>query len=475
MPADNVQGFRREVIVALKQLHSGVYRFPGGNYVSGHEWSDAIGDPDRRPPRWDFAWSVVQPNDVGTDEFMTLCRLLDVESYITVNAGFGDAHSAAGWVEYANGPVTSAMGKLRAANGHPEPYGVKFWGIGNEAWGGWQMGAMSLQQFEIKHNLFAEAMRRVDPAIKLIASGAMPDAMTGSKQSLRLGNKLIPDYLGPADWTGGLFSNCLANMDLISEHFYSYNATHFDLEKAAQVPNAPGEPLVDWMRRPANHVREKYEAYQDYLMLIPALKTKPVPICLDEWAYSGIPANSYKLVPAYAWTFNEMFRHSDLFQMAGFTFATSLISANRTDTMLNPAGLLFKLYRDHCGVIPVEVTGASPPPPPNCPVGGEQPKVNAGSDTYPLDVAAALSSDRKSLTVAVVNPTESGQQLNLSINGVALTGAGRVWFMAPASVNAANVVGQPPQVEVQEREVNLTTNVMTIAPISVNIYEFPVK
>ncbi len=112
---------------------------------------------------------------------MTLCRLLDVEPYITVNAGFGDAHSAAHWVAYANGPVTSTMGKLRAANGHPKPYGVKFWGIGNEVWGGWQFGAMSLQQFEIKHNQFAKAMRKADPTITLIGSGAMPDAMTGSK------------------------------------------------------------------------------------------------------------------------------------------------------------------------------------------------------------------------------------------------------------------------------------------------------
>jgi alpha-N-arabinofuranosidase len=330
---------------------------------------------------------------------------------------------------------------------------VKFWGIGNEMWNRRQLGVMPLQQFEIKHNLFAEAMRRVDPTIKLIASGAMPDTMTGSKQSL---------YLGPADWTGGLFSHCLANMDLISEHIGSQDT--------------PGEPLVDWMRKLANRVRKKYEAYQDYLALIPALKTKPVPICSDEWRYLGGPANSYKFVPAYAWTFNEMFRHSDLFQMACYSFPQKyLINANRTDAELNPAGLLFKLYRDHYGVIPVRVTGDSPPPPPNHPVGGEHPKVNAGSDTYPLDLAAALSNDRKSLTMAVVNPTESEQQLNLSINGVALTGAGRAWFMAPSSVNAVNVLGQPPQVEVQEREVNLTTNAMTIAPISVNIYEFPVK
>jgi alpha-N-arabinofuranosidase len=475
MPADNLQGFRREVVAALKQLRSGVYRFPGGNYVSGYEWTDAIGDPDRRPPRWDYAWSVVQPNDVGTDEFMTLCRLLNVEPYITVNAGFGDAHSAAQWVAYCNAPATTTLGKLRAANGHPEPYGVKFWGIGNEAWGEWQLGAMSLKQFEVKNNLFAEAMRQADPAIKLVGSGAMPDAMTGSKQSLRISGKLIPDPLGPADWTGGLFANCLSNMDLISEHFYSYNNQRFDLEKGDRAPTDPGEPLVDWMRRPANHVRAKYEAYQDYLERIPALKSKPVPINLDEWAYSGLPANSYKVVPAYAWVFHEMFRHSDLFRMAGFTFATSLISADRTDAVLNPAGLLFKLYRDHFGTLPVEVDGQSPQPAPKHPPGGEEPKVNAGSDTFPLDVAAALATDRKALTVAVINPTESEQRLDLVVKGINLAGQGLLWRMAPKDLNATIVVGQTPQVEVESHSLDAVPKAVTIAPFSVNLYELPVQ
>src|ERR1035441_4975556 len=173
MPAENLQGFRPEIVSALKQLRSGVYRFPGGNFVSAHEWRDAIGDIDKRPPVLDPAWNAVQPNDVGTDEFMVLCRLLDVEPYITVNAGFGDAWSAAEYVEYANGAAATPMGKLRAANGHPQPYGAKFWGIGNEMWGDWSWGVMPLAQFELKHNMFARAMRKVDPTIKLIASGAM--------------------------------------------------------------------------------------------------------------------------------------------------------------------------------------------------------------------------------------------------------------------------------------------------------------
>ncbi len=135
MPANNVQGFRAEVISALKQLHSGVYRFPGGNFVSGHEWRDAIGDPDRRPPIMDPVWHAVQPNDVGTDEFVELCRLLDVEPYVTVNGGFGDAWSAAQLVEYANGSVTTKMGKLRVANGHPRTLSCEILGRWKRAMG----------------------------------------------------------------------------------------------------------------------------------------------------------------------------------------------------------------------------------------------------------------------------------------------------------------------------------------------------
>jgi alpha-N-arabinofuranosidase len=264
-------------------------------------------------------------------------------------------------------------------------------------------------------------------------------------------------------------------MDLLSEHLYSYSNQRFDLEKGERVPVDADWPLVEWERAPATQVRVKYEHYQEYLKRIPALKDKPVPISLDEWAYNGAPPNGYKVVPAYAWAFHEMFRHSDLYQLAGFTFATSLLSANRTDAVLNPAGLLFKLYRDRFGTIPVEVSGNSPQPAPKYPAGGDQPKVNPGSDTYPLDVAAALSSDRRMLTVAVINPTETGQQLQISFRGMELSGKGRVWRMAPASIDANIVVGQKPGVEVQEQALDALPGTMQVAPISVSIYEFPAK
>ena len=474
MPANNVKGFRAEVIAALKQLHSGVYRWPGGNFVSGYEWRNAIGDPDKRPPIMDPVWHAVQPNDVGTHEFMTLCRLLDVEPYVTVNGGFGDEWSAAQLVEYANGAVTTPMGKLRAANGHPEPYRIKFWGVGNEPWGEWQLGFMPVAQWELKHNMFAKAMRKVDPTIKLIAAGAMPDAMTGSKQAKRLNGQIVPDYLSPGDWSGNLLAHCLDNMDLLSEHFYSTSGKRTDHATGDKVDTGP-QTLIEWERAPATQVRVKYEHYHQYLKRIPELQTKPVPISLDEWAYIGAPPNSYKVVPAYAWAFHEMFRHSDLYQLGAFTFATAMISEDRTDAVLSPTGLLFKMYREHFGTIPLEVSGDSPQPKPIYPAGGDQPAVNPGSETYPLDVSAALSDDRKVLTFAVLNPSNSDQRLSLSIHSVKLSSKGHLWRMAPTSVDATISVGEEPGVDVQEQSLESLPDTVSVPPFSVNIYSFAVQ
>lgn len=476
MPADNIEGFRGEVIEALKQLHSGVYRFPGGNFVSAHEWRNAVGDIDRRPPTYDPVWHAVQPNDVGTDEFLTLCRLLDVEPYITVNAGFGDEWSARELVEYTNGAVTTPMGKWRAANGHPKPYNVKFWGIGNEPWGDYQMGALSIEQFELKHVLFAKAMRKVDPSIILIAGGAMPDVMTGANQSKRIGGKFVPDYLSTADWSGHMLAHCLDYIDMLSEHFYSSSNMHTDLKLEKKVNIGP-QSLIEWERAPATQVRVKYEHYQKYLKLIPALEAKPVPIAIDEWAYldRDSPPGSYKTAPAYAWAFHEMFRHSDIFQMGAFTFATAMINEDRTRAVLSPTGLLFKIYREHFGTIPVEVSGDSPQPKPIFPAGGDQPAVNPGSDTYPLDVSAALSDDHKTLTFAVLNPSDSQQSLNLTIHGTKVASQGHLWRMAPDKLTAVNIVGQKPEVEVQEQELTPVPDTMSLPAFSISIYSFPVQ
>jgi len=480
MPANNLRGFRRDTIALLRELHSGIYRFPGGNYVSNHDWRDAIGDRDKRPPRWDHAWHVMQPNDVGTDEFMVLCELLDVEPYITVNAGFGEARSAADLVEYCNGAADTPMGTLRAANGHPEPYNVRWWGIGNEMYGWWQLGYMAVEHFVIKHNLFAQAMRAVDPTIRLIASGAMPDEMTVTTNARRVTGNVLAEYGTAADWTGQLLTHCFDNIDVISEHYYCHNGERFDLEYAQTCPLGTHagfvkveEPLVEWARRPANRVRCKVEAYEEYLQRIPGLRERRIPINIDEWAYSRM-SPCLKQALSYAWAFHEMFRHSDVITMAAYTFATSCIDWDAADAAYNTTGLLFKLYRDHFGTVPLEVMGNSPQPPPQYPVGGDQPKVNAGSPTYPLDVAAALTADGQALTVAVVNATESAQGLNIEFQGVQLQAPGTSWCLTGPGPDAANNLGEAPQVAVTTATLDEVPSRLMVVPLSVTLFRFPI-
>ena len=272
MPADNRAGLppgcdRRPQKPSLRRLpcSPAAISFPPTNGAM------PLAIPTNARLSIDPVWHALQPNDIGTDEFMTLCKLLGVEPYITSMPAFGDARSAAQYVEYANGAVTTPMGKLRAANGHPEPYHVKFWGIGNEAWGAASSTApCSSNSLKHKHNQFAKAMRKVDPTIILIASGAMPDTMTGSKQSLNFGTNLVPALflarrIGPA----GCSPIASTTFDLISEHYYNYGNTHFSLAEGRQVPNDPNEPITDWMRRPANHVRIKYEEYKEYEKVLP--------------------------------------------------------------------------------------------------------------------------------------------------------------------------------------------------------------
>jgi len=476
MPADNIAGFRPEIISVLKQLRFGVLRFPGGNFVSSYEWRYGVGPLDKRPPIFDPVWHALQPNDVGTDEFLTLCKLLGVDPYITVNAGFGDAWSARELVEYTNGSATTPMGKWRAQNGHPAPYNVKFWGIGNEPWGDYQMGAMALPQYELKHNMFAKEMKKVDPTITLIAGGAMPDVMEGADQARRINGQYVPDYLSSADWTGQLLLHCLPNIDMVSEHFYASGTMHTDMKLGKKVPIEPPLSFIEVQRAAAVQVRAKYEHYEKYLQLIPALRAKPVPIAIDEWAYF-VPGkrDSYYTVPAYAWAFHEMFRHSDIFQMANLTFATSTFNSNSTDAVLNPTGLLFKMYRDHFGVIPVEVGGNSPQPKPTFPAGGDQPAVNPGSPTYPLDVSAALSEDRKTLAIAVLNPSDTEQSIHLDFHGATLTSTGKLWRMAPSSIDATVKAGSPAEVRVEELSLGALPATISLRPFSVNIYSYPIQ
>src|ERR1035441_10363684 len=491
MPADNVQGFRPDTTALLRKIKMGFWRY-GGNYTSGLIWYHIVGDIDKRPPDFDYAWNAMQTNDLGLDEFMTLCKLIDVEPYISVNAGFGDSHSAAEEVEYMNGSVNTHMGAQRAKNGHSEPYHVRLWNIGNEPWGSWQLGRTDLKYFMLKHNEFAKAMRAVDPSITLIASGLMlqNDSVPHDQRAKYVGN-LQPLYGSDYDWTGGFLKNCLGNFDMIAEHWYAGGGHHWDIEKgktlAADKPNDDAyvkvdQTLLEASRYPADTVRLKAEEWQGYQHRFPQIVEKKIPLSIDEYAYFNFTAGgpfggeNLKQALAYAMILNEMQRYTDFLTMGAQTTGVSLIDFNRTASTISGLGLVYRMYGDHfAGAIPVALSGNSPQPAPKFPAGSpDQPEKPSGSPTYPLDMYAALSPDRKYLIVSVVNATESEQKVDLSVIGAQIAGPSTLWQVTANSPDAVNRVGQAPQLAIKESPIGSAPASITVAPISVNIYRFPI-
>jgi len=173
-PADHLGGADPEIVAMLKEAKLPILRWPGGNFVSAYNWTDGVGAVEARPTAPNPVWGgTFESNWFGTDEFIAFCRQVGCEPMICVNAGDGTPEEAAGWVEYCNGPADTPMGSLRAVNGHPEPYGVKYWEIGNEIFGrhqvGWTTPAGNVDRFL----RFSEAMKAADPTIRLLACGGL--------------------------------------------------------------------------------------------------------------------------------------------------------------------------------------------------------------------------------------------------------------------------------------------------------------
>jgi alpha-N-arabinofuranosidase len=471
MPADNIKGYRADLITLLKELNSGIYRWPGGNMVSGYDWRDGIGDRDKRPPRYEYAWNTVESNDVGTDEYLTLCELLNIDPYICVNIGFGDAYSAAQWVEYVNGSSDTPMGGIRAENGHPQPYHVEWWGIGNEMYGQWQLGHMSIEHYVIKHNMFARAMRDIDPTIRLIASGAtlFETSTTARHHRPPLPAKLPYQYGSPEDWSGNLLAYSSDNFDFLAEHLYPYTDHAFDIDSQKFVP--VNDPLVDQVRRIPNRIKAVAESWDEYLKRMPGLKEKNITFALDEWT-GGVWNSEFLRTLCAAEGLHEIFRHSGIITMGGYTAVTSCVNFNATDACYSSIGLLFKIYRRHFGTIPLEVTGNSQQHPVKGTVGVDKPAVSSGSDTWPLDVMAALSDDRKRVTVAVVNPTEEVQEMNLNFGGAEFRKNVKMYRIAVPELTVRNVPGKDPAVTIQESVIKKIPEKIQLAPLSISLYDF---
>ncbi|HOY22894.1 MAG TPA: hypothetical protein PK002_07045 [Cellvibrio sp.] len=468
MPADNIKGFRADTIALMKEMDCKMLRMPGGNFISAYDWKDTIGDPDKRPPIFDPVWKALQPNDAGLDELLLMCELINCEPNWCVNTGYGEPRSGAEIVEYVNGAADTFWGAKRAANGRKEPYKVKYWNIGNEMYGHWQFGHMSRDQYVIKHNLFADAMREVDPSIYIIAPGGFVDEMT-TGQGIFIEGQPEVKVGSDRDWAYGMLKHSKGKFDALATHAYPPENKRFDL-KTGKLFDVK-QSLTEWARQPAQRVATMADAWEEYKKAFPELNDGKIKVFFDEWAFSF--RDSMKGTLAVAIAFHEFFKHTDFIEMAGYTMATAWINVTPTGSTISAKGRVFQLYNQHFGSIPVSVTGNSPQPAPQYPAGGDQPKVNTGSATYPLDVMAALTKDGNTLTVAVVNPTETSQSLDLFFEGFSSSSQGKVWSLIGKNLEATNVVGKKPDVVIQESSFDARSTRFQLAPAAIKIFHFP--
>jgi alpha-N-arabinofuranosidase len=419
MPSDNAEGFRADVLALLRELDSPVYRWPGGNFVSGYDWRDGVGDPDRRPQRKNPAWQGIEHNDVGLHEFLRLCELIGAEAYITVNTGLGTPEQAAEELAYVNGPADSPLGRLRARNGHTEPYGVTWWAIGNEMYGNWQLGHMPLEEYVRKHRRTVAAMRAVDPTIRVVGVGAV------------------------GEWDERMLAEAADAMDLISEHFY-----------CQERPGVMGHTACA-----AEQVRRIADAHRRYRETLPALAGRDLRIALDEWNYwygpyvYGELGTRYYLKDALgiARGLHEYFRNSDVYAMANYAQTVNVIGAiktTKTAAAFDATGLVLALYRQAFGSIPVTVEGAP----------------------EPLDVAAAWTEGRDTLVIAVVNPTTEAQRLPIRLTGLDLTGAVLRLILTGPDAMSYNEPGGRTDVAVTAEPLERLPASLAVSPLSVILY-----
>jgi alpha-L-arabinofuranosidase len=498
MPADNVQGFRAGMIKQFKNIGFLMAKWPGGNFVSAYDWYDGLGDIDKRPPRVAPMWSVmVEPNDVGIHEFITFCRLVGAEPDVAVNSGFGEARVAAELVEYCNGSINTRMGKMRAENGHPEPFNVRLWTIGNEMYGPWQFGHMSMDQYAIKHRYFVEAMRKVEPKIKVTSAGASICeqswcAAEQKKWEVTEGqppmlDKLPYEFGARNDADGMLLSKSADYIDFVSEHTYCYPDWAFDAEQQSFV-DVRNEPLQSKARRLPNRVGAAFAAWDKYVARIPELKTKDIKFIFDEWGcrfraaegsgMGGFHWPTGMLSPMNSALFlHEVLRHSD---KVGATCPTGSFMSIVTDVTgdavaPNAEGLMIKIMSNHfANARPVAVDGNSPQQQVRGTAFVDKGTKPTGSPTYPLDVLAALSADGKKFLLSIINPTEEPQEITPQISGVKVRGAGKLSQIAAPSVEADNEPGKEPIIKIVETAQASMPEKVKVPPISVSVYEFEI-
>ncbi|HHX63384.1 MAG TPA: alpha-N-arabinofuranosidase [Chloroflexi bacterium] len=425
-PLADENGFRRDVMEALKRLRMPIIRYPGGNFVSGYRWMDGIGPKDERPARAELAWGTVESNRFGTDEFVTWCRQLGAEPYLAVNCGDGSMREARDWVEYCNGTGDTALVQIRRRNGYEAPHNVKYWGIGNEVDGPWQMGMKTPQEYARAYTEFGKLMKMVDPNIRLIAS-----------------------------WTSGWFDDWVERGQLLLEQaadLVDYMAIHWYV----------GNRTDDFSRYMALS-----ELFEERLIategLIAAMRncrkiTKPIPLAVDEWNVWYRTGGAEGLEEVYnledalvvALQLNAFIRHAYSVKMANLAQIVNVIAPILT----RPEGLVlqsifypFEIYSQNAGATALDVMWEGD----TFQAGDDQPALRV------LDVAATVDAAGRQVAVFVVNRSlDEAAETRLVLQEGEFGGVGVAHVVNGPDPKAANSFDSPDQVVT--RSTALTTS-----------------
>jgi len=200
-PDADSYGYRRDVTKLARELELSLIRYPGGNFSSGYNWEDTVGP--YRPKRLDLAWRSLEPNTFGLSEFDRWAKMVGADTVMTLNMGTRSLNSARNLLEYANFPGGTEWSDLRIAHGHPQPYAIKTWCLGNELDGDWQIAHKNPAEYSCLVKKTAHALKQFDPTLRLIANGSSNNGMS-----------TYPD------WDRTVLVSAYEHLDYIATHKY---------------------------------------------------------------------------------------------------------------------------------------------------------------------------------------------------------------------------------------------------------------
>ncbi|HML74138.1 MAG TPA: alpha-L-arabinofuranosidase C-terminal domain-containing protein [Anaerohalosphaeraceae bacterium] len=402
-------GFRPDLLKALSDLHPPILRWPGGSFANKYRWKSGIGPQHQRVSFPSPMWDDLEVNAFGTDEFVAMCRKIQTEPVMVVCIGQPDhmaqrdayCREAAEWVEYCNGPSNSTWGKVRAANGHPEPYRIKYWEIDNEVW------KVDPTDYASLVRQYAAAMKKVDPSITIIACG-----------SGQLGGRWHEGDLA-------VIRQAAQESEFLSIHHY--------------------ENIKNYGTGPAND-----EAFWKILAAeISGSKNPEMKLFVSEWnlqstdwrtgLYAGGILNAFERNPIVGMaTPALLFRH-----VSARKWDNAFINFDHRTWFPAPNYVVTKLYRDHYLPQRVQVEG----------------------DTNGLNVIATRSFDSKQVVLKIVNPTENSVNMKVIFEGNFNPAKATLHWIAPGSLDTRNTLEQPDAVRTVSGEVRQDgTKVILQAP-----------